>query len=198
MIESVLPGPAITGQSTRHISLDEMLSRLSSDFYPVVMDQVHGGDVVVIDGPITDGAAPGCDAIVSNDPKALLTVRTADCLPVLVWHPSGAKAAIHAGRKSTEQGILERTLLTMTDLGYESDFMIWFGPRLCVSCHQIDRDNDFYYDLNAQNEAQIRRVVSESDYQLFQFPFCTKCRSDIFFSYRNDGPGSGRIFSFIL
>jgi len=198
LIESVLPIPALTGQSTRHISLEYLFEGITRDFYPVFMDQVHGGDVAIIDGPVADKNYPTCDALISSDPKALLVARTADCLPILIWHPSGLKAAVHAGRKSTELGIVESVLGRMKEMGCESNFFIWFGPRLSPICHQIDRDMDIYYDLNAQNEAQIRRVLPEFSYNLLQFPFCTKSRSDLFFSYRNDGPGGGRIFSFIL
>ena len=43
------------------------------------------------------------DALITTQKNAALVVRTADCLPILIYHSSGIIAAIHAGRKGTEQ-----------------------------------------------------------------------------------------------
>lgn len=47
------------------------------------MDQVHGRDVAVVDGPAS-GPAPRVDALVTATPGTALAVLVADCRPVLL------------------------------------------------------------------------------------------------------------------
>lgn len=61
--------------------------------------QVHGGDVAdarLDGGPFQNGCR--ADAIIGDDPRRLLAVRVADCVPILVASEHGRTiAAIHAG-----------------------------------------------------------------------------------------------------
>src|SRR2546429_4393566 len=67
--------------------------------------QIHGTDVRVVTNETEakpKSGVPGddvyCDALVSNIPRALLAVKTADCVPILLGDPkTGAFAAVHAG-----------------------------------------------------------------------------------------------------
>src|SRR3977135_2776977 len=64
--------------------------------------QMHGGDLRVVRSQQEAQAKPGvlgddvfCDALVSNTPKVLLAIKTADCVPVLIGDPkTGAFAAV--------------------------------------------------------------------------------------------------------
>ncbi|MDG4863884.1 laccase domain-containing protein, partial [Streptomyces sp. T-3] len=66
----------------------------------VWMNQVHGRDVAVVDGPWGPGAeVPAVDAVVTARRGVALAVLTADCTPVLLADPvAGVVAAAHAGR----------------------------------------------------------------------------------------------------
>ncbi|MDF3145890.1 laccase domain-containing protein, partial [Streptomyces sp. T21Q-yed] len=62
----------------------------------VWMNQVHGTDVAVVDGPWRDRPVPGVDAIVTARRGLALAVLTADCVPVLLADPvAGVVAAAH-------------------------------------------------------------------------------------------------------
>src|SRR5262244_3602947 len=49
--------------------------------------QVHGADALVVDQPVTgtDRFNGGWDALITNQPGVTVVVRTADCVPVLVY-----------------------------------------------------------------------------------------------------------------
>ncbi|WP_199835259.1 polyphenol oxidase family protein, partial [Streptomyces scabiei] len=65
----------------------------------VWMNQVHGADVAVVDGPWGAGDLPSVDAVVTTRRGLALAVLTADCVPVLLADPvAGVAAAAHAGR----------------------------------------------------------------------------------------------------
>src|SRR5688572_5415283 len=51
--------------------------------------QVHGTDALVLDQPVREGESfeGGWDALVTNQPGVMVTVRTADCVPVLLHDP---------------------------------------------------------------------------------------------------------------
>lgn len=71
----------------------------------VWMNQVHGADAVVVDGPWGDRPVPEVDAVVTARRGLALAVLTADCVPVLLADPvAGVAAAAHAGRPGLVAG----------------------------------------------------------------------------------------------
>lgn len=72
--------------------------------YPVIQGhQIHESRVAVIDRPgMTREDLEGYDAFVTNLPGVAIGVRTADCVPVLLYDPEKrVVAAVHAGWKGT-------------------------------------------------------------------------------------------------
>ena len=72
--------------------------------YPVIQGhQVHGSRVAIVDRPgMTREELEGYDAFVTNLPGVAIGVRTADCVPVLLYDPvERVVAAVHAGWKGT-------------------------------------------------------------------------------------------------
>ena len=76
-------------------------------------------------------------------------------------------------------------------------FYIWFGPKICFSCYQINKEKDLYYDLYLNNFKQLKESLDEKRYSLISSPFCTKCQNNLWFSYRLEGTQAGRIYSVI-
>ncbi|GAA4944188.1 hypothetical protein EV188_10575 [Actinomycetospora succinea] len=101
------------------------------------MNQVHGTDVAVV----TDagGETPTADALVTDRPRLALAVVVADCVPVLLADPgAGVVAAAHAGRRGAADGILERTLEAMTELGAETGRVeVLLGPAICGEDYEV-------------------------------------------------------------
>jgi hypothetical protein len=100
-------GPGVEAFSTR---------RDSELPYPVVQShQVHGVRVAVVDRPdMTREDLEGVDALVTALPGCAIGVRTADCVPILLYDPvRRVVAAIHSGWKGTVQRISQKTLFLM-------------------------------------------------------------------------------------
>src|SRR5688572_26408499 len=75
--------------------------------------QVHGRDVVVVDGTEEpeEVRARKADALVTLAKETAVGVRTADCAPILLAVDDGsAVAAVHAGWRGAVGGVLEAAL----------------------------------------------------------------------------------------
>jgi len=106
----------------------------------VWMNQVHGRDVAVVDGP-WDAASdiPAVDALVTARPGLALAVLTADCTPVLLADPvAGIVAAAHAGRPGLVAGVVPATVEAMTALGAKASRIVArTGPAVCGRCYEV-------------------------------------------------------------
>jgi copper oxidase (laccase) domain-containing protein len=165
----------------------------------IEMEQVHGARLQTITSPLPQ-VALGADAIITSLPGVALVVRTADCLPVLIYRPevNGNPAmvgAVHAGRKSSEQGLLGKVLSTIKRKypkhthGDAKGLQIWFGPAICQNCYQINRETDLHYDLIGENLKQVLEVFGPSEAQVKQSKICTVCENSQWYSYRQEGVG---------
>ncbi|MFF6876538.1 peptidoglycan editing factor PgeF [Streptomyces sp. NPDC012474] len=179
----------------------------------VWMNQVHGADVAVVDGPWESSApVPSVDAIVTTRRGLALAVLTADCVPVLLADPvAGVAAAAHAGRPGMIAGVVPAALRAMTDLGAEpSRIVARTGPTVCGRCYEVPEamraevsavEPAAYaetswgtpaVDVTAGVHAQLDRLgVRERE----QSPVCTLESRD-HFSYRRDRT-TGRLAGYV-
>lgn len=113
---------------------------------PRWLQQVHGTAVVRFDAA-TAGDGTGhadvhaaseteADASVTSSPGTVLSILTADCLPVLFCAKDGSEvAAAHAGWRGLAGGVLEATLATMRT---PRDAVIaWLGPAAGPRMYEI-------------------------------------------------------------
>ncbi|MFJ9596226.1 peptidoglycan editing factor PgeF [Streptomyces virginiae] len=106
----------------------------------VWMNQVHGRDVAVVDGPWgADTAIPAVDAVVTARRGLALAVLTADCTPVLLADPvAGVAAAAHAGRPGLVAGVVPAAVEAMVSLGAEpARIVARTGPAVCGHCYEV-------------------------------------------------------------
>ncbi|MEU3050606.1 MULTISPECIES: peptidoglycan editing factor PgeF [unclassified Streptomyces] len=105
----------------------------------VWMNQVHGRDVAVVDGPWATGPVPAVDGLVTARRGLALAVLTADCTPVLLVDPeAGVVGAAHAGRPGTVAGVVPATVAAMRSLGAEPERIIArTGPAVCGRCYEV-------------------------------------------------------------
>jgi polyphenol oxidase len=105
----------------------------------VFMNQVHGADVVEVDGP-WDGEPPAADGIVTRSSDLALAVLVADCVPVLLHDPAeGVLGAVHSGRPGLVAGIVGRAVDAMRDLGAR-DISATVGPSVCGRCYEVPEE----------------------------------------------------------
>ncbi|WP_141845878.1 peptidoglycan editing factor PgeF [Humibacillus xanthopallidus] len=102
----------------------------------VLMNQVHGRDVVEVRGPWV-GEPPEADAVVTRTPGLALGVLVADCVPLLLHDPAaGVVGAVHAGRPGMTSGIVGRAVEAMRDLGAGA-ISATVGPSVCGRCYEV-------------------------------------------------------------
>ncbi|MET9831521.1 peptidoglycan editing factor PgeF [Streptomyces sp. NPDC006385] len=178
----------------------------------VWMNQVHGTDVAVVDGPWRDRPVPDVDAVVTARRGLALAVLTADCVPVLLADPvAGIVAAAHAGRPGMIAGVVPATLRAMTELGADPDRIVArTGPAVCGRCYEVPEamraevaavEPAAYaetswgtpaVDVAAGVHAQLAKLgVGDRE----QSPVCTRESSD-HFSYRRDRT-TGRLAGYV-
>lgn len=179
----------------------------------VWMNQVHGADVAVVDGPWGSSTEiPSVDAVVTTRRGLALAVLTADCVPVLLADPvAGIAAAAHAGRPGMIAGVVPAALRAMTELGAEPTRIIArTGPTVCGRCYEVPEamraevsavEPAAYaetswgtpaVDVSAGVHAQLERLgVRDRE----QSPVCTLESRD-HFSYRRDR-ATGRLAGYV-
>ena len=84
-------------------------------YYVVQPHQVHGCEIREVTDPMTTRAQlEGVDALITNVPGVAISVRTADCIPVLLYDAvHRAVAAVHAGWRGTVQRISQKVIVEM-------------------------------------------------------------------------------------
>lgn len=185
--------------------------------------QVHGTDALVLDGPLPppDVFEQGWDALVTNQPGFCLTIKTADCVPVLLHDPvRRVVAAIHAGWRGALGGILPKTLALMQQRfgSAPEQVQVGIGPAAGVCCYEVDapvltRLRDRFPEWQAvvrehrEDRAKlhlhdlVRRQATAAGVQPGRVRIaehCTICRPDLFYSYRREGPVRGTMVSGIV
>lgn len=104
--------------------------------------QTHSINVVWTDKA---GEMPDCDAVITRVPGLCVAVKTADCIPVLLYDErQQLVAAVHAGWRGTVGRIVERTLETMQSRGEDVHAVI--GPGISLDCFEV---GDEVYDAFA-------------------------------------------------
>jgi YfiH family protein len=177
------------------------------------VNQVHGTDVLIVDRPVQEGASleGAWDALITDQPGVAVTVRTADCVPVLVHDPvQRAVAAIHAGWRGAVAGIVPETLATLERHFHSkmSSLRMAIGPSAGFCCYEVDEPvlsklraafPDWRLVVNDERGADtglldlrdlIRRQAIASgvkENSIAVVNACTICHSDLFYSYRREG-----------
>lgn len=185
----------------------------------VATRQVHGAAV----RRVSDAAAiadlpeiPAADAVASAAPGCLLSVRTADCLPILLACPrSGSAAAVHAGWRGLLAGVIAAAVEAVLESGGErGELIAAVGPAIGGERYEVGEEVAEAFEAAAV-EAAFRRRGQRLHLDLFETaleqlaasgmpegridgsPLCTASDEDAFFSYRRDGPRSGRLAAVI-
>ena len=113
--------------------------------YPVIQGhQVHGSRVAIIDRPdMTREDLEGYDAFITELPGVAIGVRTADCVPILLFDPARrVVAAIHSGWKGTVQKIAAKTIGIMQTIfsSAPEDILAAIGPSIGPDSFQVGEE----------------------------------------------------------
>ncbi len=156
------------------------------------------------------------DALLENIPGAVVAVKTADCIPILlVDERLRAVAAVHAGWRGTAAGIAPRAAQAMRErFGTEpADLHAAIGPGIGECCYEVGPEvaaavvartggrsfdgnrGRVHLNLTAENQRQLLEAGVTAE-RIYASNLCTKCLSEDFHSFRRDREASGRLFSF--
>lgn len=182
--------------------------------------QVHGTDALIVDRPVTsaDRFEGGWDALITNQPGVTVVVRTADCVPVLIYDRCRrAVASVHAGWRGALAGIVSKTIELMASrfVIQPSDLRVSIGPSAGPCCYEVDdavleplrrsrRDwvslvrGDCGSKARLDLKALVRRQTSEfgiPQNQITVVNVCTICHPTLFYSYRREGRVNGTMLN---
>lgn len=111
-------------------------------------EQAHGARVLRIDGGMATGGFVQLgegDALMTDAPEALIVVKTADCVPVLLFDPvRHTVAAVHSGWKGTALNIVAKTIDALGDeYGCKpKDMLAAIGPSICAKHYDVTDAKD--------------------------------------------------------
>jgi polyphenol oxidase len=180
---------------------------------------VHGTNILRVDHETPLANPPGhfiprCDGLITGlcgESSVVLTVKTADCVPVFVFDShTRSSGLLHCGWKGLSENFVRAALRKMRDeLNTRmSSTYVHIGPHIFPDRYEVGpevstlfpshlrhRDQGTFLDL-----ASIVRHQAEGEgvhpANISQSRHCTYDRDDLFFSARRDGLG-GAMLSFI-
>lgn len=131
---------------------ERLLHALGAEKFRVItLRQIHSDIVHVAptNGAAESGPAPKGDALITREARVLLTVQTADCIPILLADTKRRViAAIHSGWRGTLQRIAAKTLGRMQmEFGTRpKDAIAALGPGIGRCCYEVGEEvaKEFY------------------------------------------------------
>jgi YfiH family protein len=167
--------------------------------------------------PVSYDNWPEADIAVSRDSSIALTVRTADCVPILLGDRCNkAVAAVHAGWRGTAAGaVMVAVEALLRRFGSKpTDLVAAVGPSIGPCCYEVGRDlvvqfaahadaakwfstgSPLRLDLWRATRDQLERA-GLPDHQIHLSELCTSDHPVLFHSYRRDGNAAGRLVAAI-
>ena len=168
------------------------------------MNQRHGKTVISIKRGQAEAFnhVPDADALITDIPLAAIMVKQADCQGIILFDPIKSVVAVaHSGWKGSVKNIIGETVKKMAnDFNCcPEDIMAGIGPSLGPCCAEFTTYKEilpehfqeymvgeFNFDFWSISEMQlINAGLKKSNVE--KANMCTKCNTDIFYSYRGEG-----------
>lgn len=182
----------------------------------VALEQVHGARIIVAEPSWYEVQG---DAAVTDDPKLLLVISTADCAPLLFHDPmKNVVGAAHAGWRGTVKQIAAEVVRKL-EAQYGScpqDIRVAIGPSIQAPCYQVgpevvdefaeagfpdtiyspDDEGRYRLDVAGANRFVLEQtgVPAKNIYDLGD---CTHCDAVRFYSHRRDALKRGSHWALI-
>ena len=162
-------------------------------------------------------AWPEADVALTRDRAAAVSVRAADCVPILLSDPrTGAVAAVHAGWKGTAAGAVMVAIRAMTaQYGTNTkDVVAAVGPSIGPCCYEVGPELAARFSAHPESPTWFsagekphldlwratRDQLARAGVPQRQINVCGLCTFDhpsLFHSYRRDGAAAGRLVAAI-
>lgn len=173
------------------------------------MRQAHGREVMVVSS--ADSPSNPCDAMVTSVHHVALSVRVADCVPVVLADADhGVVGVVHAGRAGVLAHAIEASVSTMRRRGAH-EIEAWVGPHVCGGCYEVPaqlRDEvsavvPAAYSCTTWGSpsldlgAAVGRQLMDAGCRVTDVSSCT-LESPELFSFRRDSGDSGRCAGIVV
>jgi YfiH family protein len=186
------------GFGTRLAEVPRLFGQLAT------LKQVHSTGCVLAAGRA--GELGHGDALLENVPGAVVAVKTADCVPILlVDERLRAVSAVHAGWRGTVAGIAGAAVRAMQARfgSAPGDLHAAIGPAIAKCCYEVGPEVAAHFgaqgrahiDLPAANQTQLEQAGVTSG-RIYASNLCTMCLPGEFHSFRRDREAAGRLHSF--
>jgi YfiH family protein len=196
------------GSSDDRAAIDENRRRAVGAIAPqaelATVHQVHSADVVFVEGPWPQGERSRADAMVTDRPRLLLGILTADCAPVLFAdHRAGVVGAAHAGWRGALAGVTDSTIAAMEGLGARRDNIhAAVGPCIAQPSYEVDEsfraafeerdaDNARFFESTTGGKPHfdlegyvVHRLIAAGIGEVDALGLDTYADGDRFYSYR--------------
>jgi YfiH family protein len=192
--------------------------------------QVHGANVALVAPEQIGagrldlaGAIPDADGLIILRPGVMVSVLSADCVPLIFYDPARHVAAVvHAGWRGTAAGIARRAVQTLVEqCGCRpEDLLVGLGPSIGPCCYEVSEEvarrvlesagppacggrgqaeslSHHYADLPAVNRRQLLAAGVRAEH-IEEAGICTACHAEEFFSERKLGRPTGRFSTFVV
>ncbi len=181
--------------------------------------QTHSRNIGIVKS--TNDIFNNTDALITNIPNICIFIRTADCVPILLFDPiQKAAAAIHSGWKSTIQEISKYTIDLMNK-EYDTnpaDIIAGIGPSIGPAVYEVGHEVIEKFETKFGKD-HILTPIKNSDKGLLNLwevnkqilldsgipkknievaEICTYSNPKLFYSARRDGVKTGRLASGIM
>ncbi|MFO0982123.1 MAG: peptidoglycan editing factor PgeF [Planctomycetota bacterium] len=174
--------------------------------------QVHGASVALGRDARAQRGECEADALVTSCPRLALVINTADCAPLYLQGPDAAAIALaHCGWRGIVSGVVEATVAALLgSCGREAAperLLAFIGPCIHRCCYAVGeelvrafppsdagafrRRPRLTLDLTALIRRRLAALGVPPD-QIEAHGDCTCCRSDLYFSHRQDRGSTGR------
>jgi hypothetical protein len=168
------------------------------------LKQIHSAVVL---GAERAGAAGDGDALVTSLVRVPISIRTADCYPILLADTRNfAVAAVHAGWRGTAARIVVKTIEQMqARFGTDAaDLSVAIGPGIGGCCYEVGVEVARQFGLEHAGKIDLaemnHRLLVENGVaaeRIEVFGGCTQCDAQLFHSFRRDKESAGRMVSWI-
>jgi YfiH family protein len=188
----------VHGFGTRLSDIPERFAHLAT------LKQIHSSTCVPAEG--RPGILAEGDALLEDTPGAVVAVKTADCIPVLLIDDRHhAVAAVHAGWRGTVARIVPKAIAAMQERfgTAPADLHGAVGPGIGKCCYEVGPEvaEQFglagrgHVDLPEANRLQLVEAGVAPE-RIYVAGLCTRCHAEDFHSFRRDREASGRMYSF--
>jgi len=183
------------------------------------VSQVHEADLCLVRPGETFKNGPRADALMTDDPARLLSIKYADCVPILLATAEGrVVAAVHAGWRGIVAEIIPTVVARMAEISVTrpDTFIAVVGPCISLDHFEVGAEVSAEFRRIFGNDAPIRQESGGKDHvdlaravalQLERAGIptdridvawqCTYANQREFFSHRRDGAATGRMAALI-